>query len=348
MEPNGSMTTPFRMQPLMSTRRAATFCLLLLGLALATSPWVACTGPENRPTLPTQPYAMVLGTAQDAGLPQIACRRECCELARANPTLRRLATSLLLVDPRDGRRWLFDATPDLPEQIERARGHGKAGNFDSTTVGRPPLFDGIFLTHAHMGHCAGLLHLGREAYGSEPIDVYATPRMCEFLEAPGLFGLLVSGGHVAPKRLTPEVPHELAPDLHVRAIRVPHRDECSDTVAFCIEGPERTVLYLPDIDKWERWNHRLGEFLQTVDVAYLDGSFYGAGEIPGRDMSQIPHPFVVETMTLLENEPAEIRSKVRFLHLNHSNPAAQRDGSQVQAIRAGGYNLAEPGELFGI
>lgn len=294
------------------------------------------------------PYVMVLGTAQDAGLPQIACRRECCERARRDPDQRRLAASLLLVDPRDGRRWLFDATPDLREQIERARGHGRAGDFDADTPGRPALFDGIFLTHAHMGHCAGLLHLGREAYGSAATPVIATPRMCEFLRGPGLFGLLVSGGFLAPQPLAPGETVELAPDLSVTALQVPHRDECSDTVAFRIEGPGGAALYLPDIDKWERWDRSLVEVLGTVDVAYLDGTFYGPGEIPGRDMAQVPHPFVVETMDLLGAQPAETRAKVRFLHLNHSNPAAQRGAAAAAEVAARGYGLAEPGERVGL
>ncbi len=328
----------------------------LVCLAVLAAQLVGCSSRNSLPAPDSAgdsldedlPYVMVLGTAQDAGLPQIACRDECCERARRDPAQRRLAASLLLVDPRDGRRWLFDATPDLREQVERARGHGRAGDFDADTPGRPALFDGIFLTHAHMGHCAGLLHLGREAYGSAATPVIATPRMCEFLDGPGLFGLLIGGGHIAPKPLAPGETVELAPDLRVTALQVPHRDECSDTVAFRIEGPSGAALYLPDIDKWERWDRSLVEVLATVDVAYLDGTFYGPGEIPGRDMAQVPHPFVVETMDLLAAEPAETRAKVRFLHLNHSNPAARQDSASAGEVAARGYRLAEPAELVGL
>lgn len=322
--------------------------LLAAGLAALLS---ACRGVALQPSAsasPGQPYVVVLGTAQDAGLPQIACRKECCERARRDPSQRRLAASVLLVDPRDGRRWLFDATPDLREQVERAKGYGHAGEFGPATAGRPPLFDGVFLTHAHMGHCAGLVHLGREAYGSEAMEVVATPRMCAFLESPGLFGQLVSGGFIEPRRLAPGETLQLASDLAVTAFSVPHRDECSDTVAFRIEGPTGAALYLPDIDKWERWDRPLAAVLETVDVAYLDGTFYGPGEIPGRDMAQVPHPFVVETMELLAAEPAVTRSKVRFLHLNHSNPAARPDSAEAQEVVARGYRLAQPGERVGL
>src|SRR5262245_19762455 len=76
---------------------------------------------DDEPEL--RPYVLVLGTAQDGGLPQIGCDDENCRAARADPARRRLVTSILLCDPRDGRRWLFDCTPDLAEQVERARGH---------------------------------------------------------------------------------------------------------------------------------------------------------------------------------------------------------------------------------
>ncbi|HRV82283.1 MAG TPA: pyrroloquinoline quinone biosynthesis protein PqqB, partial [Planctomycetota bacterium] len=105
---------------------------------------VSCVTPPAG--LPEGPYVLVLGTAQDGGLPQLGCRRTCCETARKDPHKKRLVTSLLLVDPRSGQRWLFDASPDLPEQVERARDHGGPG---PDAPGRPALFDGIFLTHAH-------------------------------------------------------------------------------------------------------------------------------------------------------------------------------------------------------
>ena len=41
---------------------------------------------------------------------------------------------------------------------------------------------GIFLTHAHIGHYSGLIHLGKEALGAKGISVYAMPKMSFFLK----------------------------------------------------------------------------------------------------------------------------------------------------------------------
>lgn len=291
------------------------------------------------------PYVLVLGTAQDGGLPQIACRKPCCEAARKDPARRRMVTSLLLVDPRSGQRWIFDASPDLPLQVEAARGHGGPG---LDVPGRPALFDGVFLTHAHIGHYSGLIQFGREAYGSAPIDLAGTTRMVTFLQENGPWSLLFDGGHARAVTMTPDVPLELAPDLSITAIKVPHRDEFSDTVGFLIAGPERTALYLPDIDKWSRWERPLEFVLEGVDLAFLDGTFFGPGELPGRDMADVPHPFIVETLEALEGASAEALHKVHFTHLNHSNPAADPTSQAARTVEAAGAHVLGEGAQFAL
>ena len=66
------------------------------------------------------------GTAQDGGLPHVGCDTGNCAAAKADPSRRRLVTSLMLCDPRSGRRWLFDCTPDLREELDRAKGRPAA------------------------------------------------------------------------------------------------------------------------------------------------------------------------------------------------------------------------------
>ena len=319
--------------------RAALLPILLIACHVAnpSPPGVAA------PALPEGPYALVLGTAQDGGFPQIACDRELCRAARADPTLRRHVASLLLVDPATGRRWLFDASPDLPEQVELARGHGGPA---ADAPGRPPLFDGVFLTHAHMGHYTGLLHLGREAYGTETTPVYTTRAMGAFLGANGPWSLLLEAGHLELVTLEPDRPVDLGGGLSVTPIPVPHRGEFSDTLAFLIRGPRRALLYLPDIDKWERWERPVEDVLAGVDVALLDGSFFDGDELPDRDMASIPHPFVVESLARFGALPASERAKVRFTHLNHSNPALDPDGPAAARVRAAGMAVAREGEVI--
>jgi pyrroloquinoline quinone biosynthesis protein B len=99
---------------------------------------------------------------------------------------------------------------------------------------------------------------------------------------------------------------------------VPHRDELSDTVGFLVRGPHRSLLYVPDIDKWERWERPLDTELDRVDLAFLDGTFLAADEVPGRSLAEIPHPLVGETMARLAARPA-LAGRVLFIHLNHTN-----------------------------
>jgi len=294
---------------------------------------------------PDGPYVLVLGTAQDGGYPQIACQKEPCSAARANPALRRMVASVLLVDPESGRRWLFDATPDLPEQVELARGHGGPA---ADEPGRPALFDGVFLTHGHMGHYTGLMHLGREAYGTAETPVYATEEMGRYLTQNGPWSLLFEAGHLTHVRLVPDQVVDLGGGLRVTAIPVPHRPEFSDTVAFLIEGPRRSLLFLPDIDKWELWDRPIQELLEQVDVALLDATFFDGDELPGRDMADIPHPFVVESLERFGHLPAEVRAKVWFTHLNHANPLVDSGSEATVRVRAAGMAVAREGAVFGL
>ena len=106
--------------------------------------------------------------------------------------------------------------------------------------------------------------------------------------------------------------------LDVNSIIVPHRDEFSETVGFFIKGPSKTAFFLPDIDKWGKWDKSLIEILRKVDYAFIDGTFYDSAEINYRDISEIPHPFVIETMNHLSNLSLKER-KSFFIHMNHTN-----------------------------
>ena len=303
----------------------------------------ACAHREATPLPLDRPYVLVLGTAQDGGLPQIAGRAAPDVAARRDRTRRRLVASLLIVDPRSGRRWLVDATPDIREQVEWAEGHPPGA---AAGTGRPPLFDGIFLTHGHMGHVAGLLQLGREAYGARGQVVHATESLSALIETQAPWELLVRLGHVRMERLAPGEPVVLAPDLVLTPVAVPHRAEYTDTVGFLVRGPHRTLLYLPDIDAWESWNRVLEDVLHTVDVALLDGTFFSGDELPGRSMAEVPHPRIRTTLARLAALPPEIRARVWFTHLNHTNPATDPASSASATIRTAGSGVAAELQVF--
>ena len=289
------------------------------------------------------PYLVVLGTAQDGGLPHLGCQRACCEAARTDPRRRRLVASLLIVDPIAKTRWLIDATPDIREQESLIRVHPAAR---STAGGRDPLVDGIFLTHAHMGHVAGLLQFGREAMASRDVPVFAGPRMGMFLRDQEPWKLLIEARHIDVRPLNPGSDVRLSESVSVTPITVPHRDEFSETFGFVVALGKHRALYIPDIDKWERWDRNLRDEVAKVDIALLDGTFFADGEIPGRAMRDIPHPFVDETLTLMATWPEAERKKVVFTHLNHTNPLAQGSTAALASVQSRGGRIAAEGEII--
>jgi pyrroloquinoline quinone biosynthesis protein B len=318
-------------------RRSATFFATLL--LLACDP--GTNGDAERaaavdPAL-TGPWLVVLGTGQDGGYPQAGTKPG----EAWAPERRRYASSLALVDPVSGERWLFEATPDFREQL-----HILDRLAPSPDV---PGVAGIFLTHAHVGHYTGLMHLGHEIIGAHGVAVYAMPRMRAFLSSQGPWDQLVRFGNIELRELSADSVVRLNDRLRVTPFLVPHRDEYSETVGFRIEGPSRTVVFLPDIDKWERWEES-GTSIEAVvaaaDVAYLDGTFYREGEVPGRAMSEIPHPFIEETMRRFASSAASERSKIRFIHLNRTNPVAFADAAERRAVEEAGFRVASMLEIL--
>ena len=275
---------------------------------------------------------MILGIAQDAGYPQIQCQKSCCEKAWNDHSLRRMTASLALLDHKRREFFLIDATPDIKDQLRKV------------TEKFPYELEGILLTHAHMGHYTGLMHLGREAINAPAIPVYAMPRMKEFLNTNGPWDQLVTLGNIRLFAIENMTAIQLTENLKVTPFLVPHRDEYSETVGFYIEGTNRTAWYVPDIDKWHKSNIQLKEIVEA-DIALLDGTFYANGEIPGRNMDEVPHPFIEETMDEMSSFGIDEKGKVFFTHFNHTNPALWDDSTRNR-IREKGFNLAREGQLL--
>ncbi|MFT5821777.1 MAG: pyrroloquinoline quinone biosynthesis protein B [Crocinitomix sp.] len=283
---------------------------------------------------------VVLGTVQDAGSPQIACQKSCCANLFEHPDATRMVASLGLIDGVDNKTYLFDASPDLPAQLEIL--NRKSGSDLSKTP------DGIFLTHAHIGHYTGLMYLGKEAMNAKSVPVYAMPRMKEFLQTNGPWSQLVANKNIALKELRASDTFGLGKDITVTPLIVPHRDEFSETVGFIISGPNKTALFIPDIDKWEKWDQDIVELVKKVDIAFLDATFYDAEEINNRDISEIPHPFVVESMKTFAGLGLEDRNKIYLIHFNHTNPLLRKNGDQIEEVLDFGFNIAETEMVFNL
>jgi pyrroloquinoline quinone biosynthesis protein B len=280
---------------------------------------------------------IVLGTAQDGGMPQTGCEHAACAAARKDPKLARRVASLAIV--AGGRTFLVDATPDLPEQIQEVHTFRP---FPEGKTDRAP-FDGVLLTHAHIGHYLGLAHFGFESLNTKDLPVYVSPRMAEYLRTNGPWSQLVRLGNIKLIEIQLGEWFPLAEGITVKAFAVPHRDEYSDTLAFLIRGPKRTLLYVPDTDTWRTWTRPLPQVIEEekVDYALLDATFYSPDELPDRDVTKIKHPLVTDSMELLGPLVKAGKVKVWFTHLNHSNPALDPNGAARKDIEARGFRVLD-------
>ena len=269
----------------------------------------------------------ILGVVQDGGLPHLGSNKLCCK----NIEQQRFVTSLMLINNENNESYLFDASPDINRQL----------NFMGDRIKKD--LKGVFLTHAHIGHYTGLMYFGREALNSKSINVYAMPRMKKFLEQNGPWNQLVSLQNISITEINNNSKLLMDSNIIIQPIEVPHRAEFSETVGYKIYGPNKTVLFIPDIDKWYLWEKSIIEEIEKVDYALIDATFYDSKEVNYRDLSEIPHPFVVESMELFDSMEEKEKNKIYFIHLNHTNPLLNKESEQYKFVRVKGYNVAEEG-----
>jgi len=288
---------------------------------------------SNAQTESESDYVQILGIIQDAGYPHIGCEKDCCELVKPGDYF---VSCIGLVDKANNKRYLFDATPDMHNQLNLLEKFPN-GN----------LIDGIFLTHAHIGHYTGLMYLGREGLGGNKIKVYALKRMAAFLSKNGPWNQLIKLKNIDIQTISNKNFIKLSKNILVIPIKVPHRDEYSETVGYKIIGKTKKILFIPDIDKWNEWEKDIVEEIKLVDYALIDGTFYNGLELD-RDMSEIPHPSVEETMELFLNQPVIERNKIYFIHINHTNPILTNKNGVKDLIESYGFNVAKRGQKFNL
>ena len=268
-----------------------------------------------------------MGVVQDGGLPHLGSNKVCCNEHEE----KRYVTSVMLINNENNESYLFDASPDINEQL----------NFMGARIKKD--LKGIFLTHAHIGHYTGLMYFGREALNSKSINVYAMPRMKRFLEDNGPWSQLVSLKNILIKEINNNSKLSVDPNIIIQPIEVPHRAEFSETVGYIIHGPNKKLLFIPDIDKWYLWDKSIIDEIKKVDYALLDATFYDEKEINYRDISEIPHPFVIESLELFKNLKLKEKKKIYFIHLNHTNPLLHSDSDEYKNLISKGYNVANEG-----
>ena len=278
-------------------------------------------------------YIYILGNTQDAGLPHIGCQHPFCEDS-FNVYEEHYTTSIAVVNSDLKKYILFEATPDITFQLNNL----KKNIFDEFL-----LPESIYITHAHIGHYTGLMYFGREALGTKDLMVRVLPRMSNFLQNNGPWSQLVDINNIKIKEINFGSSTKELANIDITPVKVPHRDEYSETAGYIIKGKNKKALFIPDIDKWEKWDRDLSQLAKEFDFLLIDATFYDSKEI-NRDISEIPHPLVTETIDLLSGLNTENRSKVYFIHMNHTNMMLDPNSELSKLITSKGFNIARLGQ----
>ena len=278
-------------------------------------------------------YIYILGNTQDAGLPHIGCQHPFCEDS-FNVYEEHYTTSIAVINSDLKKYILFEATPDITFQLN---------NLKKNIFHEFQLPESIYITHAHMGHYTGLMYFGREALGSKDLMVKVLPRMSNFLQNNGPWSQLVDINNIKIEELNFGLSTNELSNISVTPLQVPHRDEYSETAGYIIAGKNKKALFIPDIDKWEKWDRDLSQLAKEFDFLLIDATFYDSKEI-NRDITEIPHPLVTETIDLLSGLNIENRSKVYFIHMNHTNMMLDPDSKLSKLVTSKGFNIARLGQ----
>jgi len=276
----------------------------------------------------------VLGTAQDGGYPHAACKDICCLDIWDKPDSHRLPASLALIDKKNQKFYLFDITPNIKEQLHFLDKYNCK-------------LDGIFITHAHIGHYIGLLDLGLEIMNTDNIPVYVMPRMKQFILKNQPMANLIDNQNIQLREIKKNNLISIH-NLSITPFEVPHRNELSETVGFKIKSINKSVIYLPDIDDWDSWEVELAKLVIDNDILFLDGTFYMKNEIQLRDISKIPHPEIIDTMDRLSHLSSEYRQRVYFIHLNHTNDVLRKNSDAHHHVINSNFSLANENQTFEI
>ncbi|MBJ34511.1 MAG: pyrroloquinoline quinone biosynthesis protein PqqB [Flavobacteriaceae bacterium] len=278
-------------------------------------------------------YIYILGNTQDAGMPHIGCKHKFC-LDNFNKYEEYYVTSIAVVNSDLKKYILFEASPDITFQL----------NYLKDNVFQEFLLpDALYITHAHIGHYTGLMYFGREALGSKNLLVKVLPRMSKFLRKNGPWSQLVTLKNINIHQIQFDISNTELSNISVIPIQVPHRDEYSETAGYIIKGKNKKALFIPDIDKWEKWDKNLITLIKEFDYLLLDATFFDSKEI-NRDISEIPHPLVSETINLLNSLSMENKSKVYFIHMNNTNPMLDPNSDLSKSVIDKGFNIARLGQ----
>jgi len=283
---------------------------------------------------------VVMGSAQDEGIPRVTCTCARCHAARRNRSFARTGPSILLKNESLGSAVLIDASPDIRQQLDAYL---------------PPLglahLSCLFLTHGHIGHYWGLCLFGKEGPDIRDLAVYGSAEMIDLLLNTPSIKYMVDRRNIVLNILrageTVTLGTATRPDrsdeIVVKGFWVPHRQEFTPTMGFQVTAGSRTMVYIPDVDYW---SESVLSIIQQSDIALLDGTFYSADELPGaKIVREVPHPPIESSMGRLKEIKNMSGCRIYFTHFNHTNPVIL-EGPEQEKVKQAGFELAYDGLRF--
>ena len=285
----------------------------------------------------------ILGTAQDGGIPQAGCSCERCNEAHKDLRLRKYPVSLGIIGT-DGSKHIIEVTKNLSEQLM----------IWSTNENELFIPETVSITHLHLGHVEGIGQFGKPVMSSKEVDVFLSHKNKNIFDERSDIKLMIEENNIRThaKNFNQLFEPMQGCGFSLQFISIPHRSELGDTAAIIIKANKRNILFMPDQDSWEETleyysKENIREFLKMFDIneALIDGTFWSMEELPGRNISEIPHPTIQDSLKLLgkrmENDP-----RISFLHLNHSNPVNDIGSKQRKLVEENGWRVSEIGDVL--
>ncbi len=280
------------------------------------------------------PLAVVLGIAQDGGVPHPGC--DCQTCLTFSTTGNQLSPASIGVIDGDELH-LIDVSRDLNRQLRMLPKKGCK-------------VTDVWLTHGHLGHVDGIGLFGREAMGAKGIRIHASDSMMKLIEGTPRWKTMIDDGILIPCPFKGNMKIQTSQSLSITPVQVPHRDEWTDTHAFIIRGPSKSILHLPDHDTWKETLEMVGmktihEWFHSleVDTFLIDGTFWSSDEL--EHQKNVPHPPVLDTLQRLGMK-RDNAMDIRFIHLNHTNPLLNPESKETKHLKDSGWSLVNEGEHF--
>ena len=263
---------------------------------------------------------LILGTMQDAGIPQLDCL--CVNCKRIRIIGKKFVSCIAVIGDR--KAVIIDATPDLPSQFNFLKEYLK----DKIGI------NGLLITHLHIGHYIGLPFFGRESANTKKFPIYLTKENFEFLQRNKPFSYLFERNELQQLIFNDGEEILLDNSTKIKPFSVPHRNEDGNTVGLEIINRinNKKAIYISDIDYL---SDEVVKQLLSADKVLLDGTFFTKSEIMRQQ--DVPHPPISET---IDRFGQQTEKKFYFIHLNHSNPLVDKTSKEYSLITEMNYQVA--------